>query len=174
MISNEAGGGEVDTHIGVDEISSALFTNRGAIQEEKEEVGGARGSDEDDRNSEGFSVQPLSKIFRANSPPIDKFIQEKLDGISKDYRDVDSLCEFEDEGSDSETGSLSSICSSSAESVYTIEKLRQAGPEFEPFIDLLTCLLEEEEEQIDGGSQQAHTGNTQLTQGLTPLSQDLW
>lgn len=170
-VSNEAGGGERDTHIGIDEISSTLFTNKRAIENDEKQQSESQSSS----SSEESSIAKIPYLSeRAASPTIGAFIKEKIEGVPKEYRDIDSLYEFEDEGEDSITGSLSTICSSLAGSEYTVEQLREAGPEFEPFIDLLASVLEsDEEEDSDGGSQQAHTGNTQPTQA-TLYSQDLW
>ncbi len=170
-VSNEAGGGERDTHIGIDEISSTLFTNKRATENDEKQ----QSESESSSSSDASIVKiPYLNIQRAASPTIGAFIKEKIEGVPKEYRDFDSLYEYEDEGEDSITGSLSTICSNIAASEYTVEQLREAGPEFEPFIDLLASVLEsEEEEDSDGGSQQAHTGNTQPTQA-TLYSQDLW
>ncbi len=168
-VSNEAGGGERDTHIGIAEISNTLFTNKHAIEDDEKEQSETQSSTDTSISKPSFSI-----MQQRASPTIGEFIREKIEGIPKEYRDFDSVYEYEEEGNGSITGSLSTICSSIAESEYTIEKLRAAGPELEPFIDLLADVLEsEEEEDLNGGSQQAHTGNTQLTQG-TPYSQELW
>lgn len=168
-VSNEAGGGERDTHIGIDEISNTLFANKHAIDDDEKEYSETQSSTDTSISKPSFSNLQLTA-----SPTIGEFIREKIESVPKEYRDFDSVHEYEEEGNGSITGSLSTICSSIAESEYTIEKLKAAGPELEPFLKLLADVLEsEEEEDIDGGSQQAHTGNTQLTQA-TPYSQELW
>lgn len=169
-VSNEAGGGERDTHIGIDEISNTLFANKHAIEDDEKEHSETQSSTDTSISKPSFSM-----LQQAAGPTIGEFIREKIEGVPKEYRDIDSLYEYEDEGNGSITGSLSTICSSIAESEYTIDKLRAAGPELEPFIDLLAddVFESEDEEELDGDSQQAHTGNTQLTPG-TLYSQELW
>lgn len=173
-VSNESGGGERDTHFGISEMTTTLFANKHAIEGEKQQQ-----SESSSASDTSIVKLPISTIERANSPTIGAFIKEKIEDIPKEYRDFDSLCEFADEGEGSMAGSLSTICSSLAGSEYTVEKLREAGPEFAPFIDLLAGVLkpkgegEGEEMEVDEGSQQAHTGNTQPTQG-TLYSQEFW
>lgn len=163
VISNEAGGGEQDTVMGMDEWSKSLVKDK---QKGKEEINS-------NSSSSNTSITKPPILARANSPTISAFIHDKIEAVPKEYRDMDSIYEYKEEGTISHTGSLSSICSS-VDSEYTVEKLRQAGPEFAPFVGLLASVLEEEE-TIDNdshGSELAHTGNTQTQ--ATQYSQEFW
>ena len=165
VISNEAGGGEQDTVMGMDEWSKSLAPDKQRGKEENKSTSSS--------SNTSITKPAFLSLARANSPTISAFIHDKIEAVPKEYRDMDSICEYKEEGTISHTGSLSSICSS-VDSEYTVERLRQAGPEFAPFVGLLASVLEEEETigndcQV---SELAHTGNTQTQ--ATQYSQEFW
>lgn len=164
VISNEAGGGEQDTKIGMDEWTK-VFPHKPETE---------NSSHLSSSSNTSIAKPSFPSSVRANSPTISAFIHEKIEAVPKEYREMDSMEEYRDEGTCSHSGSLSSLCSS-VDSPYTVERLKLAGPEFAPFVNLLTSVLEEEEESNDAdskGSEHVHTGYTQTQ--ATNYSQDFW
>lgn len=110
----------------------------------------------------------------ASSPTIQAELEERVRSANEDYRSLDSIHEYEDEGECSEASSLSDICAGLEEGhEYTVENLMKAGPQFSQFVCLLESIIEEEEEMNDSGdSEIAHTGMTQATPltGMTPAT----
>ncbi len=101
---------------------------------------------------------PLSdSLPRASSPTIQAFIEHEVQAANREVPNIDSMTEFCDEGSGSDAGSLSSICSSGEEEEepYTLDRLRDAGPRFRPLTDLLEAILEED--CLDSASEVTHT-----------------
>ena len=86
---------------------------------------------------------------RASTPDIDAFIEDIVNEANSNVHDIDSLKSFKDEGCASSNGSFSTI--SQASEPYTIERLRQAGPEFEHIAEVLEPLYysTDEEESVN-------------------------
>lgn len=110
----------------------------------------------------------------ASSPTIQAELEDRVRSANEDYRSLDSIREYEEEGECSEASSLSDICAGLEEGQeYTVEHLMKAGPQFSQFVSLLESIIEEEEEMNDSGeSEIAHTGMTQATPltGMTPAT----
>ena len=99
----------------------------------------------------------VTDMPRANSPTIHAFIEDQLEAANKEIMSVDAVIEYHEEGSGSGVGSLSSICSSLETEEYTLERLKQAGPEFSDLVDLLENVLDDGEDNLNSSSEVAHT-----------------
>lgn len=190
IISNEEGGGEQDTTMTDERWQRSCPLPR---KDDGGSSGGQRDQHSDSASSscgggsivkmpikdeidsavviENSNTSRLSPSNRARSPVISAFIDERLKALREEYRDLDSLRNFDDgrrreeEGNISDDGvSLSSTCSYASRDVpYTLEQLRQAGPEFQKFEGLLEVLEAEHEGLLeeDLESRLVHTGQTQ-------------
>ncbi len=137
VISNDPGGGEQDTpmdwqrnrvHISPSSSSTSIV-----------------------------KAQLSNSLPRASSPTIQAFIEHEVQAANREELNIDTMTVFCEEGSGSDAGSLSSICSSleEEEEEYTLDRLRSAGPQFRPLVDLLEAILEED--VIDSASEVTHT-----------------
>ena len=83
---------------------------------------------------------------RSNSPVIRAYLEERVNTANEEITSVDSLRKFCEEGSeDSEVDSLSSAYSdlnNDFEEVYTLERLRAAGPPLSSLAPLLEDVLD--------------------------------
>ena len=111
---------------------------------------------------------------RARSPVISAFIDERLESLKQMYRDLDHVTKYANEGTDSPAISLRSQCSYCPEDEsYTVQNLKNAGPEFAKFQVILETLeLEEENVAMDLESERVHTGQSQ-TQTQTDIGTQL-
>lgn len=143
VISNESGGGEQDTTMDWSSVPISRKNLRLAPSSSSDSISKA---------------QVELPISRANSPVIQSFIEEQVEAANRELQDTDSLREFCEEGGASDAGSLSSICSSLDDEEYTLERLRNAGPQFEVVAELLGKILTSENDIIiDSGSEVART-----------------
>ena len=102
-------------------------------------------------------------VPRATSPVIKAHISDRLESLKQMYRDLDECIKYTDEGTDSPAVSMRSHCSYKPdEEPYTLQDLKEAGPEFAKFqVVLETLELEEENVAMDLESERVHTGQTQ-------------
>ena len=135
VISNEPGGGEAD-------VTAAAWSSL----EELSRHGSTSPPPSVINGSTKNSKEDLSEQPRANSPTIHAFIEKQVEVATIDVRDVDSVREFDEEGSlNSDATSLSSICTTSSK--YTLERLKLAGPEFQQFTHALEDILSQDTQQ---------------------------
>lgn len=142
VISNDPGGGEQDTPVDWDHRYTPLIrvspaSSHGSIQKHNLEL----------------------EMPRANSPTIQSFIEDQVEAANKELQEVyslDAVREFGEEGVGSGVSELSSICSDLDLEEYTMERLRNAGPQFVQIAEMLEDILAEEE-NIDSGSEATHT-----------------
>ena len=154
VISNDPGGGEQDTSMTADrfhEQYTSLPSRKDSIQVTVSQAS----------SNDSVAMKPLD--YETTTSKLSAMLTERIDAANEELQDVDSLRDFCEEGSDSENTVLSSICSElDSDEVYTVERLREAGPEFAIFVGLFENLLEEEKDDLDSASSQvAHTGKTQ-------------
>ena len=106
---------------------------------------------------------------RSNSPVIRAYLEERVNTANEEITSVDSLRKFCEEGSeDSEVDSLSSAYSDlnnndDIEEMYTLERLRAAGPPLSSLVPLLEHVLD------SGGEGNArHSSSDILLTSQTP------
>ena len=197
VISNDDGGGEQDTTMTAEKWRQSIPLSRKATNEDGKQPASSSSSETSDvrkppigddevivnqlatmeageMEENGIpppSVTPAPPAVRAQSPIISAFIDQRLEQLRQQYRDLDSVQVFAEEGECTSTVSLNSSCSyQSKGSEYTLERLRKAGPEFQRFAGLLEMLKVDEDEGEDLESRLVHTGLTQ-TQGSQSQSQ---
>ena len=124
-----------------------------------------------DSIAEPENISLIAARETTSSPTIQAVLEERVRAANEQYRNLDAIREYEEEGTCSEASSLSDICSGLEDEEYTVEHLMRAGPQFSQFIGLLESIVEEEDEMNDSGeSEVAHTGMTQATP-LTGMTQ---
>ena len=144
VISNDPGGGEEDIHMDrhhdhvharVPSASSASMTSIPKAQ----------------------LTNSATELPRATTPTISAIIQQQVAAADREVLNIDGTMQFHDEGDGSIVGSLSSICSTleDEQEEYTIDRLREAGPNFQPLVSMLEVILEEE--NIDSVSEVTNT-----------------
>ena len=185
VISNDPGGGEQDTA-----MTRSRWEQRYAKQpanqndRDDESLERAEQEEERDKNQERHVKFDLSKTSyksdesigepenislvalreRTSSPTIEAVLEDRVRMADEQYRNLDAIREYEEEGACSEASSLSDICAEVEGEEYTVDHLMKAGPQFAQFVSLLESIVEEEEElNDDGGSEIAHSGMTQAT-----------
>lgn len=176
VISNDPGGGEQDTA-----MTRTRWESRYAPQATQRNNDNNRNQSpkrhvkfdlsktsynslEDVSVTEPESVSLIAVRESTSSPTIQAVLDERVMAANEEYRNLDAIREYEEEGACSEASSLSDICSGLEVEEYTVEHLMRAGPQFSQFIGLLESIAEEEEERNDSGdSEIAHTGMTQAT-----------
>jgi hypothetical protein len=180
VITNEPGGGEQDTsmtttrweqrYIPTPHRTTSTTTTPNRNQERHVKFDLSKTS----YNSSNDSIAEPERVpvvianpgrVSASSPTIQAELEDRVRSANEDYRSLDSIREYEEEGECSEASSLSDICAGLEEGQeYTVEHLMKAGPQFSQFVSLLESIIEEEEEMNDSGeSEIAHTGTTQAT-----------
>ncbi len=170
IITNDDGGGEEDTNMTDENWKRSCQLPR------KEPLAMSDSSDSSNSINEPLTQEIQNNeicppvLARAKSPVISAFIDKRLEVLRNEYRDIDSIREFEDEGDLSSNITLDSVCSYAPvdEEEYTVERLKKAGPEFHKFVGLLEALTAEEEGDMDMESEIVHTGQTQ-TQTQTEM-----
>lgn len=180
VISNDPGGGEQDTSMTrtrweqryapqaqTQTQSSAQWGQQQRDQERhvKFDLSKTSYNSSDDSLAEPENVQLVAARASTSSPTIQAVLEERLRVANEEYRNLDAIKEYEDEGACSEASSLSDICSGLEGEQYTVEHLLKAGPQFSQFVVLLESIMEEEEDELNdsAGSEVAHTGMTQAT-----------
>lgn len=188
VISNDDGGGEQDTTMTEEKWQQSIpIPRKNMIEDEKQPAsssssessvirkqpitddevivnqGAMMGAGEVEDEIPPPSVVPTVTTGRAQSPIISAFIDDRLEQLRQQYRDLDSVHVFSEEGECASVVSLSSSCSyESKGSEYTLERLKKAGPEFQKFAGLLEMFkVDEEAEGDDVESRLVHTGLTQ-------------
>ncbi|MCG8622321.1 MAG: hypothetical protein MJE68_10055 [Proteobacteria bacterium] len=188
VITNEPGGGEQDTSMTTTRweqryvpmparqtikattmTSTTTTPNRNQERHVKFDLSKTSYNSSNDSIAEPENVpvviaNPGGRIS-ASSPTIQAELEDRVRSANEEYRSLDSIREYEEEGECSEASSLSDICAGLEEGQeYTVEHLMKAGPQFSQFVSLLESIIEEEEELNDSGeSEIAHTGMTQAT-----------
>lgn len=186
IISNDSGGGEQDTTMTDEKWQQSVPTQRKEMTADTSPSSStssgasiAKSPDVEaayvvrEQHLQVPTTPTRSPQNRAQSPVISAFIDQRLESLRSEYRDLDTLKEFAEEGEGDSKVSLDSSCSyQDKEEAYTLARLQKAGAEFQIFAGLLEVLgAEEEEEGVDDvESQIAHTGLTQ-TQTQTTQSQ---
>ena len=168
VISNDEGGGEQDTTMNNERWEQSCKLSR------KETIGVPSSSGSSNNSIQKSPITDTPKVVhtelsvaqppiaRAKSPVISAFIDQRLEKLRGDYRELDSIKEYVDEGGDSSNTTLDSYCSwMPEEEEYTIERLRKAGPEFQKFERVLEVLVADEDDMVDSESEIVHTGQTQ-------------
>lgn len=125
-------------------------------------------------NANGVNQNQLQEVenhspqVRAQSPVISAFINQRLETLKRDYRNLDTVTKYTEEGDNSPNVSLRSQCSyCPEEEPYTTQRLKKAGPEFAKFCKVLEILeTEEENVAMDLESEVVHTGQTQTQTDL--------
>lgn len=175
VISNEPGGGEQDTSMTTTRWeqryapqarAQSPHHNQEQTQERHVKFDLSRTSYNSSNNSlaEPENVRLISGRTSTSSPTIQAVLEERVMAANEQYRNLDAIREYEEEGACSEASSLSDICAGLEGEQYTVEHLMKAGPQFSQFVGLLESIEEEEEELNDSaGSEVAHTGMTQAT-----------
>ena len=180
VISNNPGGGEQDTSMTTTrwerryapqaqaQAHAQLSSQRGQERDQKRRVkfdlSTTSYNSSNDSLAEPENLQLVATRTTTSSPTIQAVLEERLRVANEEYRNLDAIREYEDEGTCSEASSLSDICSGLEGEQYTVEHLMRAGPQFSQFVGLLEIIMEEEEELNDSaGSEVAHTGMTQAT-----------
>ena len=165
VISNEAGGGEMESPIDwsdieptkenflrIDSTATTPIIPRAEIEPPSE--------DDDLETVELESIPDKTDaapmLVRANSPTIKAFITEQVKNADEEVTDIDSMRHFKQEEAGSPTGSLSSICSSLDNEHYTMSQLKSAGPKFREIAELLEGILIDDE-YLDSASEATHT-----------------
>lgn len=173
VISNDAGGGEQDTTMTDEKWQRSVPIPHKDIPGESPTTSSSSGNSiskpraAEERKTEqqkqmGNHSQNHSPLVRAQSPVISAFIDRRLEALRTEYPNIDSIQVFADEGGCVSRVSLNSFCSyQPKEEEYTLERLKQAGPEFQKFAGLLEVLATDEEEGVDLESEVVHTGLTQ-------------
>lgn len=181
VITNEPGGGEQDTSMTTTRWEQRYVQtphrtpNRNQERHVKFDLSKTSYNSSSDSIAEPQNVPVVIANpgrITASSPTIQAELEERVRSANEDYRNLDTIREYEEEGECSEASSLSDICAGLEEGQeYTVEHLMKAGPQFSQFVSLLESIIEEEEEMNDSGeSEIAHTGMTQATP-LTGMTQ---
>ena len=187
VISNDDGGGEQDTTMTEEKWQQSIPLPRKTMDEDEKQPASSSSSESSVIRKQPITdnevivnpgammgaggvedeIPPPSVVSavttgRAQSPIISAFIDERLEQLRQQYRDLDSMHVFSEEGECTSVVSLNSSCSyESKDSEYTLERLQKAGPEFQKFAGLLEMFQVDEEEGDDVESRLVHTGLTQ-------------
>ena len=185
VISNEPGGGEQDTSMTTPRWEQRYAPaprrtpNRNQERHVKFDLSNTAYNSSNDSLAEPENVSMVITNpgrMTASSPTIQAELEERVRKANEDYRNLDTIHEYEEEGNCSAASSLSDICAgleAEEDEEYAVESLINAGPQFSQFVSLLESIVEEEEEINDSGeSEVAHTGMTQATPltGMTPVT----
>lgn len=185
VISNDPGGGEQDTSMtktrwerryapqaqayaqAHTKSSAQQGQQRDQERHVKFDLSTSLYNSSDDSLAEPVNMELVAARATTSSPTIQAVLEERLRVANEEYRNLDAIREYEDEGEGacSEASSLSDICSGLEGEQYTVDHLMKAGPQFTQFVGLLESIMEEEEEELNdsAGSEVAHTGMTQAT-----------
>ena len=167
VISNDPGGGEQDTAMTRDRWEQRYAPQGDQTRERHVKFDLSKTSYNSDGSTgepENVPVVDVAAVARTSSPTITAVLEDRLREANEQYRSLDTIQEYEEEGTCSQASSLSDICFDIDREQYTMEHLMKAGPQFSQFVGLLESIIEEEEEMNDSGdSEVAHTGMTQTT-----------
>lgn len=178
IISNDDGGGEQDTTMTDEKWQQSVPLPRKKTADgstpsttSSSEVSITKSHDNNNDEAVASEMQRQhsgTDLVRAQSPVISAFIDQRLESLSKEHPELDTLKEYREEGEEGSKISLESYCSyQPQDEAYTMERLRRAGPAFQKFAGLLEVLCVDEREGEDGEDMESKIAHTGLTQTQT-------